>query len=501
MALRSSPVGSLTGFLVEAAPAFAPDRPLVPGKPERRTKRASRRRRGQTDDQIEPLAEATVASAATAVRIALPAALFVVALVLFAVRLGAANTYAYDEVYHAFTAAEYLKGNADAHMAGHAVPEPKPNPNVAYEWTHPPLGKLLIAVGIFAFGDEPVGWRAMSTLFGAIGIVVVYFLGWQLTGRWTVGLLASSLLMVDGLYFAQSRTGTLDIFIVTFTTSALLAFLIYLRAPPDAARRALLVTGLCIGCAIAIKWNGAYASVFIGLVALWRVGRLWVAGSKPGAPPAVIRGARQQALWIPVALIAVPLLVYLASYIPFFLSGYGMADLIDLHQRMFRYHSQLKSTHPYASIWWTWPLDWNPVLYDLMWDGPKSARAYGMGNPLIFWALVPSVAAVAWSWWRTHHRAALTVLLIGFFGQWLIWMFSPRTAYMYHFLPAVPFGVIAIATLLEAGWRRATRPARAVVRGYLIAVIIFFAFFYPIWASVWLTPERLEMRIWFESWR
>ncbi len=93
------------------------------------------------------------------------------------------------------------------------------------------------------------------------------------------------------------------------------------------------------------------------------------------------------------------------------------------------------------------------------------------------------------------------MLTIGFFGQWLVWMFSPRTAYMYHFLPAVPFGVIAIATLLEAGWRRGTQLARAVVRGYLVAVVALFAFFYPIYASVWLTMDRFEMRMWFERWR
>ena len=32
---------------------------------------------------------------------------------------------------------------------------------------HPPLGKELIAIGMAIFGDQPLGWRFMSTIFGA----------------------------------------------------------------------------------------------------------------------------------------------------------------------------------------------------------------------------------------------------------------------------------------------------------------------------------------------
>jgi len=36
---------------------------------------------------------------------------------------------------------------------------------------HPPLGKLFIVAGIFAFGDNPIGWRFFSVLCGTVSIV------------------------------------------------------------------------------------------------------------------------------------------------------------------------------------------------------------------------------------------------------------------------------------------------------------------------------------------
>ena len=54
------------------------------------------------------------------------------------------NSTYFDEIYHARTAYEHILGL-----------EP-------YENTHPTLGKLLISLGIRAFGMNPFGWRFMG---------------------------------------------------------------------------------------------------------------------------------------------------------------------------------------------------------------------------------------------------------------------------------------------------------------------------------------------------
>ncbi len=50
------------------------------------------------------------------------------------------------------------------------------------------------------------------------------------------------------------------------------------------------------------------------------------------------------------------------------------------------------------------------------------------------------------------------------FGQWLPWMLVPRSAFLYHFLPAVPFGCLAVAVLLVELWKRG-RAGRVIVLG------------------------------------
>ena len=48
--------------------------------------------------------------------------------------LNTPNSYVFDEVYHAFTAKEYLKLNKDAWN-----PFAIPPQGVSYEWLHPPI--------------------------------------------------------------------------------------------------------------------------------------------------------------------------------------------------------------------------------------------------------------------------------------------------------------------------------------------------------------------------
>ncbi len=66
----------------------------------------------------------------------IPALLFAVALALFTLRIEIPKGYIYDEVYHAYTAGEYVRGNADAYLWNTVAPRP----GVAYMWNHPPWG-------------------------------------------------------------------------------------------------------------------------------------------------------------------------------------------------------------------------------------------------------------------------------------------------------------------------------------------------------------------------
>ena len=96
---------------------------------------------------------------------------------------------------------------------------------------HPPLGKWMIASGVFIFGNNPVGWRAFSIIFGIISIFIFYRICKRLTAKWPrvipfVPMLATFLLAFENLTFVMGHAAMLDVFYVTFM---LLGFLLYLR--------------------------------------------------------------------------------------------------------------------------------------------------------------------------------------------------------------------------------------------------------------------------------
>ena len=75
------------------------------------------------------------------------------------------NSTYFDEIYHARTAFEFLKGS------------------VPYETSHPPLGKVLMSAFVALFGMTPFGWRFAGALAGILMLPGMYLLGQQLTKK------------------------------------------------------------------------------------------------------------------------------------------------------------------------------------------------------------------------------------------------------------------------------------------------------------------------------
>src|SRR5215203_5988847 len=124
----------------------------------------------------------------------IPLALIVLALALSLPRLTTPAVYVFDELYYAYTAGKYVTGD-EAYST--AIP---PDHDPAIEWTHPPMATLLIASGILVAGDNPLGWRIASVLFGVAGVVIAYLLALSLTGSRATSTVAAGLLLLDGLY-------------------------------------------------------------------------------------------------------------------------------------------------------------------------------------------------------------------------------------------------------------------------------------------------------------
>lgn len=327
-------------------------------------------------------------------------------------RLDYPNKYVFDEVYHAFTAKEFLAGHKAAWEWWTTPP-----PGVAYEWTHPPLAKEVMATSMLLLQTQDSwAYRLPGTLLGILSVYLVYLLGIKLLKNQTASLIAAFVFSLDGLNFVQSRTAMNDIYYITFLLASLLLLL----------NKKYMFSAILLGLALSSKWAAIYAYlIFI---------------------PLLLKDKQYRR--IPFFII-IPPIIYLISYLPFFLLGHSFTQFIQLQQQMWWYHTGLKATHAYSSPWWSWPLNLYPVWYFVDYQKNTMANIFTSGNPVLFW--LGSAAILLTIWEAIKKRSiSLAVILLGFFAFWLPWASSPRIMFLYHFSPSVPFLSLALGYQLNS---------------------------------------------------
>ena len=236
----------------------------------------------------------------------------------------------FDEIYHARTAYEivtdddlYLEGRSVGvtdfsyvHEHGYAI----------YEWTHPQLGKMLIAVGVRLFGMTPFGWRFTGTLFGVLMLWVLYALAKRILRSTEYAFLAAALFAVDCMHFSQTRIATIDVYALFFTLLMLLCMLDYLISSQrgDPFRKQMVPLGLCgltFGLGAASKWTCLYTGA--GLAVLFFVQfflRCYDIGSDRIAAAKTKRGTKKIAI-NPIP--ALPVLYAIGAFVLFLIAKVG----------------------------------------------------------------------------------------------------------------------------------------------------------------------------------
>ncbi len=390
------------------------------------------------------------------------------------------NGMIFDEIYHARTAYEHIHNMS------------------VYEWTHPPLGKLIIALGILIFGMNPFGWRIMGTLFGIAMVPILYVFAKRMLRRTDYALLAAGLWAFDCMHFTQTRIATIDVYGVFFI---LLMFLFmyeyirrpYLTTPLKEKFRYLALSGLSFGLGVASKWIGCYAGaglavLFFGhvLAALYRTLRLEPGEKKQAQLKRFWNVTWKTVLWCCLFFLALPGGIYFASYIPYYryegdTSLKEAWDTLLYYQKiMYNYHSKLTATHMCQSAWYQWPFTAKSVWFFVSGGNGWISNISSTGNPAVWW--VSSVGAVCllleWVMGRLKKDPALPVLLVGVLANYLPWVLVSRCVFLYHFFATVPFILLATVYLLCHLERQNSR-LRMVKWVWLGLAVVYFLLMYP----------------------
>lgn len=338
------------------------------------------------------------------------------------------GTY-FDEIYHAKTAYEMIHGISN------------------YEWTHPPLGKWFISLGIRAFGMNPFGWRVIGVLFGIAMLPFMYLFARRLFGArtWAAGGL-TFLFAFDFMHFTQTRISTIDVY-GTFFIIAMFFFMYWYSQTSFYDTKLwktfipLGLSAIMMGMGCASKWTAVYASaglgVFFAAIMVWRFYEYRLAKKNPSGSTEGI--SHQHIIEVfPRKLIATLLFcilffvilagtIYLCAYIPFddFASVGGggntvrfgqdwdngplagfvqmlrdntgkpfyelVGKMLNNQKAMYTYHHDLDATHPFSSAWYEWPTMIRPMYYycQTLSNGLKEGIS-AFGNPLVWWAGIPA---------------------------------------------------------------------------------------------------------------
>ncbi len=176
----------------------------------------------------------------------------------------------FDEIYHARTAYEIIQN--DDLLRSEGLEAASRDGYSIYEWTHPSLGKLLIAVGIRIFGMTPFGWRFSGTFFGVLILAVLYVFAKRIFRRTDYAFITAALFAADGMHFAQTRIATIDTYALFFTLLMFLFMGDYIAEDfekrPYWKKLAMLgLSGLMFGLGVASKWTCLYSGA--GLAVLY----------------------------------------------------------------------------------------------------------------------------------------------------------------------------------------------------------------------------------------
>ncbi|HYB90768.1 MAG TPA: phospholipid carrier-dependent glycosyltransferase [Candidatus Binataceae bacterium] len=403
---------------------------------------------------------------------------------------------------------------------------------------HPPLAKLLIALGIRLFGDHPWSWRIANAAIGTALIGVTYLLVRRMLHSRLAASLAAAFIAFDGVFLVDSRIAVIDIVYITLAAVSYLLFFRFVETPGLLERRKILPwLGIALGLCVASKLY--IPAVTFLLVMGFLVYVLYRSGA--GGRLRDIRIIGAVALTGSVASIA-----YIAVFLPHYWLGWwgGIEDLFKYYQDIVGYEKSVSTaTHPYASPWWSWPLMLRAVAY---WQNfPKTgnvATIWFGSNPLLCWGALTAITIAAV---QAVERPNLvrSFLVLGYIGYLGIWIWIGRTLFLYHYMASTYLAFIALAGVLAQCWDETAEPwehiallltmtpvfilglgttwgaiafmamflsymvilgetpypGRFVSVVFLATAVVLFVYFFPVWTAIPIDRAGYYARMWLEG--
>jgi len=409
---------------------------------------------------------------------------------------------------------------------------------------HPPFGKWLIASGMWLFGpDNAAGWRISTALLGIATVALLMLVAYKLFRSSKLALAAGFLLAIDGMAITMSRTALLD---APLTFFLLLGFLFFLIDNEQSRLRIgyaiqqgkntllwfrpwLLLAGLALGAASAIKWSGLYLLAAIGLYVVFSESLLRrVSGEKSW----VRTGLLSQGLISFLNLVPVAIATYVTSWLGWINSSGGYSrtwaeenslpgifgalpswaqSLWNYHAVIYKFHVNLSEDHSYQSHPITWLMGLRPTafFYETYSAGQMgcesdtcSSAITALGNPLIWVFATAALLYLAYRYLRTRERV-IGLVLLGVGALYLPWLLIPeRTVFQFYAVSFLPWMILGLVLVMQILYRAIgnTKLARGLVIGFFVLATLVSIFFLPVNIGLVVPYDQWQLRMWLPSW-
>lgn len=379
------------------------------------------------------------------------------------------NSSYFDEIYFARTAYEYTQSME------------------TYEWTHPPLGKLIQAIPIYINNYlSPFNYRLMGNISGILMIAVMYIFAKELFKKRKYAIFASLLMAFDTFHFTQTRMGTVDSHLILFI---LLASYFMVKYAKNNKTFYLLLSGIFFGLSVSVKWTGLYGGIALAVIFFTHL----VKNKKIN-----IKNFLKGTLFF----VVIPLFIYSSLYLIFpnnkLNHTTNFENIINQQKDMYNYHSKLNATHYFSSKWYTWPISYKPVWYhqEILNNDTKETIS-GIGNIVIWWM---GIIGFLYSLIKLiiEKDKQSFIIVVSMLSLWLPYAFIGRVMFLYHYFPVLPFMMLGIVNLFKSIEEK--YKLKYLIPLYMIFVIAFFIIYYPVISGIETPVSYIEKLRIFDSW-
>ncbi len=440
----------------------------------------------------------------------------------------------WDENYHIASAQKYID-------------------RVMFMEPHPPLGKMLIALGevllhpnkhidkssfdttdyIKHFPREMsyAGYRLFPTLFAWLSVVLFFLILKNMTNHNLLSFFGSFLYIFDNAIIVHSRAAMLESIQLFFIFASVLLFV--KKYNQKKSLKDYLVLGVLSGLAIAVKANSAI--VFL-LFVLWIFKDIRSFGfSLKIVPQTILYGIGASAIFFAIFYLHFALGNHVLKN-RYYAASSEYKTILQKHQTAnpkyfwIMLRDNLTYMHNYekgvpklnlckkgenGSLFIGWPLGIKAINYRWEKHGSSVQYIYLQGNPVTwmigFIAVILSgilVAAVFIFGLPIKNRSVFEYIA-GFFFIYVSYMIAvgqiPRVMYLYHYFIPLCFSYILAVALLYYMYEEYILKRDIVVWSAIVliagAIVFGWWFFSPLTYYKPLNTLQFQQRIWFDFWK